>query len=98
MSFEAWIIFASFWALFVTTPGPNAVNCISVAMAHGFRMSLLCVAAILTQASLFLALTAFGVTALIAASPMGFLALKWMHTTSYKDLPAIYRMVQYGTR
>ena len=78
MSFEAWIIFASFWALFVTTPGPNAVNCISVAMAHGFRMSLLCVAAILTQASLFLALSAFGVTALFAASPMGFLALKWI--------------------
>lgn len=78
MSFEAWIIFASFWALFVTTPGPNAVNCISMAMAYGFRMSLLCVVAILTQASLFLALSAFGVTALIAASPMAFVALKWI--------------------
>ena len=78
MSFEAWIIFASFWTLFVTTPGPNAVNCISVAMASGFRVSLICVAAILTQASLFLALSAFGITALIAASPTAFVALKWM--------------------
>ncbi|NCW15882.1 MAG: LysE family translocator, partial [Rhodobacteraceae bacterium] len=26
MTLEAWFIFASFWALFVTTPGPNAVN------------------------------------------------------------------------
>ena len=69
MSFDGWIIFASFWALFVTTPGPNAVNCISVAMAYGLRMSLICVAAILTQASLFLAVSAFGITALIAASP-----------------------------
>ena len=78
MSFEAWIIFASFWTLFVTTPGPNAVNCISVAIVNGFRVSLICVAAILTQASLFLALSAFGITALIAASPTAFVALKWM--------------------
>ena len=28
MSFEAWTIFALFWLVFVTTPGPNAVNCI----------------------------------------------------------------------
>ena len=78
MSFDGWIIFASFWALFVTTPGPNAVNCISVAMAYGLRMSLICVAAILTQASLFLAVSAFGITALIAASPAAFIGLKWI--------------------
>ena len=78
MSFEAWIIFASFWVLFVTTPGPNAVNCISVAMASGFRVSLICVAAILTQAILFLALSAFGITALIVASPTAFVVLKWV--------------------
>ena len=78
MSFDGWIIFASFWALFVTTPGPNAVNCISVAMVYGLRMSLICVAAILTQASLFLAVSAFGITALIAASPAAFIGLKWV--------------------
>ena len=78
MSWEAWIIFASFWVLFVTTPGPNAVNCISVAMAYGFRRALICVAGILTQATLFLTLSAFGVTALIAASPLAFLVLKWI--------------------
>jgi homoserine/homoserine lactone efflux protein len=78
MSWEAWIIFASFWALFVTTPGPNAVNCVSVSMAYGFRSSLICVAAILTQASLFLTLSAFGITALIATSPVAFVMLKWI--------------------
>ena len=78
MSWEAWIIFASFWVLFVTTPGPNAVNCITVAMAYGFRRALICVASILTQAALFLTLSAFGVTALIAASPLAFLVLKWI--------------------
>ncbi|REJ73303.1 MAG: LysE family translocator, partial [Proteobacteria bacterium] len=25
MSIEGWFIFATFWVLFVTTPGPNAV-------------------------------------------------------------------------
>ena len=78
MRWEAWIIFASFWVLFVTTPGPNAVNCITVAVAYGFRRALVCVAAILTQASLFLTLSAFGITALIAASPLAFLVLKWI--------------------
>lgn len=76
MSIEGWIIFAVFWAVFVTTPGPNAVNCITNGMTLGFRRSLVGVLAILTQASLFLALSAAGITALIAASPTGFFAAK----------------------
>lgn len=76
MNFEAWIIFALFWAVFVTTPGPNAVNCISNGMNLGFRRALIGVLAILTQASLFLMLSALGVTALIAASPTAFFAAK----------------------
>ncbi|WP_138936165.1 LysE family translocator [Roseovarius arcticus] len=72
MSWEAWIIFALFWAVFVTTPGPNAVNCITTGMNLGFRRALPGVAAILTQAALFLALSALGITALIAASPQVF--------------------------
>ncbi|MEL7166430.1 MAG: LysE family transporter [Pseudomonadota bacterium] len=69
MSAEAWIIFATFWLLFVTTPGPNAVNCITNGMHLGFTRSLWGVAAILTQATAFLILSAVGVTALIAAAP-----------------------------
>lgn len=78
MSFEAWIIFTAFWALFVTTPGPNAVNCIQNGMTHGFARSLWGVAAILTQASLFLLGSALGVTALILASPALFF---WVQMT-----------------
>ncbi|WP_298841467.1 LysE family transporter [uncultured Roseobacter sp.] len=95
MSFEAWTIFALFWIVFVTTPGPNAVNCINNGMTLGFRKSLVGVLAILTQAGLFLTLSAFGITALIAASPTGFFVAKllgaafliwmgvrgWMHAT-----------------
>jgi threonine/homoserine/homoserine lactone efflux protein len=76
MSFHGWTIFALFWGIFVITPGPNAVNCISNGMALGFRRALPGVAAILTQATAFLILSALGVGALIAASPLAFQALK----------------------
>ncbi len=76
MSFDAWIIFALFWVVFVTTPGPNAVNCISNGMTIGFRRSLIGVLGILTQATLFLSLSALGVTALIVASPTAFYMAK----------------------
>ncbi|AUR00719.1 LysE family translocator [Phaeobacter inhibens] len=76
MSFEAWTLFALFWVVFVTTPGPNAVNCISNGMSLGFWRAIVGVLAILTQATLFLLLSAIGVTALIAASPSVFLVAK----------------------
>jgi len=72
MSFEGWIIFALFWVVFVTTPGPNAVNCITNGMTLGMRRAMIGVLAILTQAAAFLMLSALGVTALIAASPTAF--------------------------
>lgn len=78
MSFEAWTIFALFWIVFVTTPGPNAVNCITNGMQLGFKRSLWGVAAILTQATAFLILSAFGVTALIATSETAFIVAKYL--------------------
>jgi len=76
MSIEAWIVFAGFWVVFVTTPGPNAVNCIQNGMTLGLRRAMVGVLAILTQASAFLILSALGVTALITASPAVFGAVK----------------------
>jgi homoserine/homoserine lactone efflux protein len=76
MSLQGWAIFALFWVLFVTTPGPNAVNCIANGMAHGLPRALLGVLGILTQAALFLTLSAAGVTALIAAAPALFATAK----------------------
>jgi homoserine/homoserine lactone efflux protein len=76
MSIESWIIFALFWAVFVTTPGPNAVNCISNEMTLGLRKSMIGVLAILTQATVFLILSALGITALIAASANAFFIAK----------------------
>jgi homoserine/homoserine lactone efflux protein len=76
MSFHGWMVFAAFWVLFVTTPGPNAVNCIQNGMAHGFARALWGVAAILTQATMFLFLSAAGVAAALAAMPELFSAMK----------------------
>lgn len=72
MTLDGWLVFAAFWVVFVTTPGPNAVNCISNGMTYGLRRALWGVLGILTQATLFLFLSALGVTALIAASPTAF--------------------------
>jgi homoserine/homoserine lactone efflux protein len=76
MSWDAWTLFALFWVVFVTTPGPNAVNCISNGMSLPFPRAMLGVLAILTQASAFLILSALGITALIAASPAAFWVAK----------------------
>ena len=76
MTFQGWIIFAGFWVVFVTTPGPNAVNCISNGMSFGLRQGLWAVLAILTQATAFLILSAYGITALLLASPTAFFAAK----------------------
>ena len=75
MSGEGWLVFAAFWVVFVTSPGPNAVNCIQNGMTFGLPRALWGVAAILTQATAFLLLSAAGVTALIAAAPELYL---WM--------------------
>lgn len=76
MSFHAWTVFALFWVVFVTTPGPNAVNCITNGMTLGFWRAMVGVLAILTQAAAFLILSALGITALIAASPDAFFIAK----------------------
>jgi len=107
MSVQGWTIFALFWLVFVTTPGPNAVNCISNGMTLGFRRAMVGVLAILTQATLFLILSALGVTALIATSPTAFFIAKligagfliwlgvrgWMNAT--KPVPAAERPARH---
>lgn len=78
MSLQGWIIFASFWAVFVVTPGPNAVNCMCNGMSFGLRRGLWGVLAILTQATVFLLLSAYGISALLVASPTAFTIVKFI--------------------
>ena len=76
MTIEDWIIFTGFWALFVTMPGPNALNCIASASEFGFKKSLVCVAAILSQAALFLTITILGLSSIIVNTPETLMILK----------------------
>ena len=69
MTLAAWAAFAAFWVAFVTSPGPNAVNCVANGIAFGLRRGLWGVAGILTQATLFLTFAAVGVAAALAATP-----------------------------
>ena len=78
MSLQGWIIFASFWAVFVVTPGPNAFNCMSNGVSFGLRRGLWGVLAILTQATAFLTFSAYGITALLVASPIAFTVAKFI--------------------
>lgn len=43
MNHHDWAIFAVFWAVFVITPGPNAVNCISNGMALGISAAIIAI-------------------------------------------------------
>jgi len=77
MTLAAWGTFAAFWVAFVTSPGPNAVNCVANGMAYGLRRGMWGVAGILTQAALFLTLAAAGMSAALATAPLALMALKW---------------------
>jgi threonine/homoserine/homoserine lactone efflux protein len=72
MTFGGRLIFTGVRVVFVTTPWPNAVNCIGNGMVPGFRRALRGVAGILVRAVLFLLLSAAGVTALLLAAPGAF--------------------------
>lgn len=69
MSLADWAVFTGFWVLFVTTPGPNAANCIQNGMTLPFARAMIGVLGILTQATAFLLLSAAGVAALIVTAP-----------------------------
>lgn len=66
MAWKAWIIFATFRAVFVKMPVPNGVNCITNGMSIGFRRSLTGVGVMLCQAAQFLALSAVAVRRALA--------------------------------
>ena len=69
MTLQGRLVFAALWALFVTTPGSNAIDCVSSAIELGFVRTLPTVAAILRRAAPFPTLSGSSDTALIAASP-----------------------------
>lgn len=62
----------------ICTPGPDIVFVASQGLARGRSASLLAVAGVLSGYSIHAILSAFGVAALVSASPFLFSLLKWL--------------------
>lgn len=77
MSFEAWLAFCVTETLLCFTPGPAVLFVVSVALARGFRPGLAGSLGILAANTLYFALSATGIAAVILASNEVFTALKW---------------------
>lgn len=68
--------FASASLLLAVTPGPDMTFFLSRALAEGKRAGLACVLGAMTGIAIHTLLVAFGLSALIVASPIAFLVLK----------------------
>ena len=77
MSLEAWLAFCLTETVLCFTPGPAVLFVVSVALARGARPGLAGALGILGANSLYFALSATGVAAVILASSRLFTALKW---------------------
>ncbi len=78
MTFEEWLAFAAVWTAVSLPVGPNAVTCMTAAVANGTTRALWVPLGI-TFASLVHALiAAFGFGALLLASAEAFQLLKWI--------------------
>lgn len=76
MSFDAWITFVVIWILASIPLGPNAFNCISTAVADGFKKSLLCILGILLAASVYIVVVSSGLSAILIANEQAFIIVK----------------------
>ena len=81
MGFAAWTIFALCRVVFVTTPGPNAVNRVENGMHLGRGRALIGMLAILTRASACLGRFALG-------AERGPVALKAVFSRCVRRIPA----------
>ncbi|NQZ30018.1 MAG: LysE family translocator [Oceanospirillaceae bacterium] len=78
MSVEAWLAFVLVWLLASIPLGPNALNCISISVAQGFKRSLFCVLGILLAALVFIAAVSSGLSAMLIAHEQAFVMVKML--------------------
>lgn len=74
-TFHLWVFLASAIAL-ILTPGQDTFHILGRSIAQGRRAGLLAVAGIICGCSIHTSAAAFGISALLAASPQAFLALR----------------------
>src|SRR5262245_5396099 len=76
MSLEVWLAFCVMDTVLSFTPGPAVLFVVSVALSRGFRPGMAAALGILATNTLYFALSATGVAAVIVASSTLFTALK----------------------
>ncbi len=78
MSFETWLSFCLLWLAFAAFPGPNAAYAVAVTGRHGRRAIWAAAGGFAAAVSIYVALVAAGLLALLAASVDLFMMLKWL--------------------
>ena len=75
-TFQELLVFALAALVLVLTPGPNMVYCVSRSLTQGPRAGLLSLAGVIAGFGVHLVAAALGLTALLAAVPLAFDALR----------------------
>jgi threonine/homoserine/homoserine lactone efflux protein len=78
MPIELWLAFVAASAVLLVIPGPTILTVISYSMAHGRRANIALVAAVALGDSTALAVSLFGLGALLATSAFWFTVVKWV--------------------
>ncbi len=78
MSLEHWLIYVSVVTLIVVTPGPAAALCLSHGVVHGRRRTLMTVLGLVSSSLVLIALSAFGLGAILATSGTLFAIVKYV--------------------
>ncbi len=77
MSWESYLVFVAVTGAICLTPGPAALLVVAQGISNGWRRSYWSIAGIAVANSVYFALSATGVAALIVASSALFSAIKW---------------------
>jgi len=78
MTLPDWLAFAAFWTLASLPLGQNAMNCIVISMADGWRRGLWAMAGIVVAAACHMAASLFGLSAVLLAHAGLFHLIKWL--------------------
>ncbi|HJV75044.1 MAG TPA: LysE family translocator [Noviherbaspirillum sp.] len=78
MSWDTYLIFLVTTAVVCLTPGPAALLVVAQGISNGFRRSYWAIAGIALANSIYFALSATGIAALIVASGTLFYVIKWV--------------------
>lgn len=77
MKFELWLAFVATYTVISIIPGPSVLMVTGQALAHGGRAAFLCILGELTGGVVLVAMSLFGVGAILAASAQLFQMVKW---------------------